>query len=120
MNDYNNKSKPTKISRHWSKFWGWAVTLEWGDLVRSCGQTYYNMWVGLVQILWSTQSMLWGLNGWSVLLQPFLSLKSEFIVFVEAIKDSVTSSFKISKAVGVYNKFLQNSLLRFNVTVDNV
>lgn len=60
--------------------------------------------------------MLLGFNGWSVLLQPF-SLKSEVIVFVETIKDSVTGSFKISKAVGIYNKFLQNSVLRFNVTV---
>ena len=51
------------------------------------------------------------------MLQPFLSLKSEFIVFVETIKDSVTSSLKISKAIGIYNKFLQNSVLRFNVTV---
>ena len=61
--------------------------------------------------------MLLGFIGWSVLLQPFSSLKSEFIVFVETIKDSVTGSFKISKAVGIYNKFLQNSVLRFNVTV---
>ena len=61
--------------------------------------------------------MLLGFKGWSVLLQPFSSLKSEFIVFVETIKDSVTGSFKISKAVGIYNKFLQNSVLRFNVTV---
>ena len=61
--------------------------------------------------------MLLGFNGWSVLLQPFSSLKSEFIVFVETIKDSVTGSFKISKAVGIYNKFLQNSVLQFNVTV---
>ena len=61
--------------------------------------------------------MLLGFNGWSVLLQPFSSLMSEFIVFVETIKDSVTGSFKISKAVGIYNKFLQNSVLRFNVTV---
>lgn len=61
--------------------------------------------------------MLLGFNGWRVLLQPFSSLKSEFIVFVETIKDSVTGSFKISKAVGIYNKFLQNSVLRFNVTV---
>ena len=61
--------------------------------------------------------MLLGFNGWSVLLQPFSSLKSEFIVFVETIKDSVTGSFKISKAVGIYNKFLQNSVLRFNVTI---
>ena len=60
--------------------------------------------------------MLLGFNGWSVLLQPF-SLKSEVIVFVETIKDSVTGSFKISKAVGIYNKFLQNSVLRFNVAV---
>lgn len=86
-------------------------------LVQICGWTYYNMWVGLVQILWSSQSMLLGFNGWSVLLQPFLSLKSEFIVFVETIKDSVTDSLKISKAVGIYNKLLQNSVLRFNVTV---
>ena len=61
--------------------------------------------------------MLLGFNGWSVLLQPFLFLKSEVIIFVETIKDSVTGSFKISKAVGIYNKFLQNSVLRFNVTV---
>ena len=26
-------------------------------------------------------------------------------------------SLKISKAIGIYNKFLQNSVLRFNVTV---
>lgn len=51
------------------------------------------------------------LGGW------IFTLKSEFIVFVETIKDSVTGSFKISKAVGIYNKFLQNSVLRFNVTV---
>ena len=61
--------------------------------------------------------MLLRFNGWSVLLQSFSSLKSEIIVFVETIKDSVTGSFKISKAVGIYNKFLQNSVLRFNVTV---
>ena len=61
--------------------------------------------------------MLLGFNGWSVLLQPFLPLKSEFIVFVEIIKDSVTGSLKISKAVGIYNKLLQNSVLRLNVTV---
>ena len=61
--------------------------------------------------------MLLGFNGWSVLLQLFLFLKSEVIIFVETIKDSVTGSFKISKAVGIYNKFLQNSVLRFNVTV---
>ena len=48
--------------------------------------------------------MLLGFNGWSVLLQPFLSLKSEFIVFVETIKDSVTGSFKIS---GTVNSFAQ-------------
>ena len=47
----------------------------------------------------------------------FSSLKSEVIVFVETIKDSVKGSFKISKAVGIYNNFLQNSVLRFNVTV---
>ena len=41
----------------------------------------------------------------------------EFIVFVETIKDSVTGSLKISKVVGIYNKLLQNSVLRFNVTV---
>ena len=50
--------------------------------------------------------MLFGFNGWSVLLQPFSFLKSEVIVFVETIKDSVTGSFKISKAVGIYNNFL--------------
>lgn len=33
--------------------------------------------------------MLLGFNGWSVLLQPFLFLKSEVIIFVETIKEAV-------------------------------
>lgn len=33
--------------------------------------------------------MLLGFNGWSVLLQPFLFLKSEVIILVETIKEAV-------------------------------
>ena len=65
--------------------------------------------------------MLLGFNGWSVLLQPFSSLKSEVIVFVETIKDSVTGSFKISKAVGIYNKFgsLYNEIAHLKNRIKN-
>lgn len=33
--------------------------------------------------------MLLGFNGWSVLLQPFLFLKSEVIILVETIREAV-------------------------------
>ena len=58
--------------------------------------------------------MLLGFNGWSVLLQPFSSLKSEFIVFVETIKDSVTGSLlKLSyRSMDIYFTLLSSLRLR--------
>ena len=58
--------------------------------------------------------MLLGFNDWSVLLQPFSSLKSEFIVFVETIKDSVTGSLLMLsyRSMDIYFTLLSSLRLR--------
>ena len=78
----------------------------------SVGRPSSQLWVNLLQYVgWASPNFVVDL------VHAIGVSKSEFIVFVETIKDSVTSSLKISKAIGIYNKFLQNSVLRFNVTV---
>lgn len=74
----------------------------------SVGRPSPQLWVDLLQYVgWASPIFVVDLVQnigfqWLERIAPTIfSLKSEFIIFVETIKDPVTGSFKISKAVGI-------------------